>query len=175
MMTGDWRDREVIIAEEVFVLWPVFSSGSAGQGKAEGLFPGGLPECPEAESPAGVGGEESGIFSGAVWVCEGMAAKETVRDPGKEGRDDTRQDPPLPALPEADLADPGGEGGDDTRQDRTPKAYGEDLCSLWMRKEGDTRQNGAERRIGFRIREKPRRKKWILFCRKSAICTKSRS
>jgi len=150
MMTGDWRDREVIIAEEVFVLWSVFSSGSAGQGKAEGLFPGGLPEGPEAESPAGVGGEESGIFSGAVWVCEGMAAKETVRDPGKEGRDDTRQD-------------------------RTPKAYGEDLCSLWMRKEGDTRQNGAERRIGFRIREKPRRKKWILFCRKSAICTKSRS
>ena len=57
MMTGDWRDREVIIAEEVFVLWPVLSSGSAGQGKAEGLFPGGLPECPEAESPAGVGGE----------------------------------------------------------------------------------------------------------------------
>jgi hypothetical protein len=46
MMTGDWRNREVIIAEEVFILWPVLSSGSAGQGKAEGLFSGGLPEGP---------------------------------------------------------------------------------------------------------------------------------
>jgi hypothetical protein len=62
MMTGDCGGREVIIAEEVFVLWSVFYCGSAGQKKAEGLFTRGLSEGPEAECPAGVGGEESGIF-----------------------------------------------------------------------------------------------------------------
>ena len=62
MMTGDCGGREVIIAEEVFILWSVFYSGSAGQKKAEGLFTRGLSEGPEAEGPAGVGGEESGIF-----------------------------------------------------------------------------------------------------------------
>jgi len=64
-----------------------------------------------------------------------MAAEEAVGDPSPEGGGDTRQDPALPALPEADSADPGGERSDDTRQDRAPKAYGEDLCGLWVRKE----------------------------------------
>jgi hypothetical protein len=62
MMTGDCGGREVIIAEEVFILWSVLYSRSAGQKKAEGLFARGVPEDPEAEGPAGVGGEESGIF-----------------------------------------------------------------------------------------------------------------
>jgi len=70
-----------------------------------------------------------------------MAAAKESWGPALRSRDDTRQDSPGAALPEADFADPGRERGPDTRQDRPEKAEPAHLCGLWIEKEGDTRQD----------------------------------
>ena len=88
-----------------------------------------------------------------------MAAEEAGWDPGQEGGVIQDKIPALPAFPEADSADPGGERSDDTRQDRAPKAYGEDLCGLWVRKEKGYKTKWMERGIGFRIRDKTKEEK----------------
>jgi len=62
--------------------------------------------------------EESGLLSGAISLCQGIAAEKESWGPALRSGDDTRQDPPCAALSEADFADPGGERGPDTRQDR---------------------------------------------------------
>ena len=51
-----------------------------------------------------------------------MASEEKSLLKNLRPRNDTRQDTPLQAFTEAGFADPGGEGGDDTRRDPPPKA-----------------------------------------------------
>ena len=91
-----------------------------------------MPSGPQASGPAELVCDESGVLSRAIFLRQRMAAKKEGGGTALGSREDTRQDPPLKASAEADLADPGGERGDDTRQDRTPETEPVHLCGLWI-------------------------------------------
>ncbi len=116
------------------VLRSVLCSGLSGQREAKGLWPRGVPERSETSGPASLVCEESRLLSGAISLCQGMAAEEESRGPALRLGDDTRQVPPGETFTEADFTDPGGNRGHDTRQDRPSKAEPAHVCGLWIRK-----------------------------------------
>ena len=91
--------------------------------------------------------EQPGVLSGTVSLCETVASTEEVLAWGVGSGDDTRQDPPLGALSEADSGDPGGQRRDDTRRDPAAKTEPAHLCGRWVWIERDTRQD----RHGVRV------------------------
>src|SRR5512139_3760554 len=134
--------REIIVGEEVSVLWPVFYAGFSSWREAKGLWESRMPPGSQASGPAELVCEESGLLSRAISLREGVAAETEGGGSAVGSGDDTRREPSIEAFAEADLADPGGEGGGDTRQDHAPKAEPAHFCGLWLGKGGDTRRDG---------------------------------
>jgi hypothetical protein len=79
-----------------------------------------------------------------------MAGAKEVIPWGNSSRQDTRQDTPLEALPEADSRDPGGQRGDDTRRDPVSEAESVHLCGRWVWIKQDTRQDRQGERVSLK-------------------------
>ena len=97
-----------VVAEAMCCVRSVFHPRPPSRRKAEGLPKRFLQEGPQASFPTGLVREESGIFSWALSRCEAMAGEEESGVGDVWSTDDTRQDTPLQAFPEADSPDPGG-------------------------------------------------------------------
>ncbi len=79
-----------------------------------------------------------------------MAGEEENRVTAIRPTDDTRQDTPLEAFPEAHSPHPGRQRDDDTRQDPPPEAEPAHLCGRRVGRGSDTRQVRNSPRSGLR-------------------------
>ena len=78
MIALNWKGGEIILGAEVSVLRAVFCSGLSSRKKTEGLWESGVSQGPQASGPEELVCAESGVFSGAIFLCQGMAAEKEI-------------------------------------------------------------------------------------------------